>query len=77
MGRPDGSPYHGKYNRVVFIETSHEGKHTHTPPLEKVLIPDDNLVAHTVTPDEGDTRIRVRVRPRESVLSKQNYFFFL
>ena len=59
--RTDGTPYSSEVNRQIVIQVVHEGERTHTPPEEKVVIPDDSIVRYQINPRDGDRHISVRV----------------
>ena len=63
MSRTDNTPYSGMYNRMVIITENHEGSGTDVE--KKVVIPEDNVVRHTVKPLRRDTKISVRVSTSE------------
>ncbi len=48
-------------NRLVYVQRTHVSQGAQVHVEEAILLPDDSLVQYTVTPEEFDERIIIRV----------------
>lgn len=61
LQRSDGRQYTMDTNRLVYVQRTHVSQGAQVHVEEAILLPDDSLIQYTVTPEDGDERIIIRV----------------